>query len=179
MSKRDWTGAVIGFLAMAGTLAAQPDLLFNCRNRVSVAVNVPVSRINVMKRGSLDNGNSVIWWDAKVTNSHTVNGFCEVNPLTGRTVRLETSGADSKDGVWRYRITPQDAERVCQREARERFSPGNGMLEASFLRNMSSKSTYRVAWQYGSVSRMIRKGRCDIDSSTGTLVKIHADTGWW
>lgn len=179
MSKWDWAGAAIGFLAMAGTLAAQPDPLFNCGNRVSVAVNVPRSRISLMKRGVLDNGNYVIWWDAKVTNSYTAKGFCEVHPLTGRTVRLETSRGDSKEGVWRYRITPHDAVRVCQREARERFSPGNGMLEASFLRNVSNKSTYRVAWQYGSVSRMIRKGRCDIDSLTGTLLRIHAETGWW
>jgi hypothetical protein len=178
MSKRDWTGAMIGVLVMAGTLAAQPDPLLDCLDRAAVAVNVPVPGISVLRRSVLDNGNYMIWWDAKLTASHTVSGFCEANPITGRIVRLGPNRADSKDGVRPYPITRDDAERVCQKEARERFSPGNGMLEARILRHMSTKSTYRVAWQYNSLYRTIRKGRCDIDSSTGSVVKFYTDSGW-
>jgi hypothetical protein len=178
MSTRDWTGAVIGVLVIAGTLAAQTDPLLDCRSRASVAVNVPEARISVQKWGGLDNGNYMIWWDAKLPTSRIVSGFCETNPLTGRIIRLETNRTDSKDGVRRYRITPDDAERLCQKEARERFSPGNGLLQARFLWNTSTKSTYRVAWQYGSLDRRTRGGRCEIDSATGTVLKLHGDSGW-
>jgi len=178
MSERVWTVAVIGVLVMARTLAAQPDLLLNCRDQVSVAVNVPAAGIRVQMRGVLNNGNYIIWWDAKMTVSHTLSGFCEASPVTGRISRLETNRADPKEGIRPYRITPDDAERVCQKEARERFSPGNGLLEARFLRHTSTKSTYRVAWEYNLFSRRMRKGRCDIDSSTGTVLKIHVDNGW-
>jgi hypothetical protein len=178
MSKRDWTGAVICVLVLAGTLAAQPDPLVGCRSRVSVAVNAPLSGINAVKRGGLDNGNYIIWWDAKLAGARTVSGFCEANPLTGRIVRLGTDLTDSKGGIRTYRITPVDAERVCQRVAREIFSPGNGLLDASFLRHISTKSTYKVEWRYSSLDRTIRKGRCDIDSSTGRILNFHADVGW-
>ena len=178
MSKRDWTGAVIGALVMAGTLVAQPDPVYDCLDKAAVAANVPVAGISVLKRSVQNNGNYIIWWDAKLTASHTVNGFCEANPLSGRIVRVGTNRVDLKDGVRPYRITRDDAERVCQKEARERFAPGNSLLEARILPHMSTKSTYRVAWQYNSLARTIRKGRCDIDSSTGTVLKFHADSGW-
>ena len=151
MSTRDWTGAVIGVLALAGTLAAQPDPIGACRNRVSVAVNAPVSGIHAVKRGGLDNGNYIIWWDAKLAGARTVSGFCEANPLTGRIVRLGPDVADSNGGIRAYRITPVDAERVCRQVARETFNPGGGMFDASFLRNVSTKRTYKVEWQYHSL----------------------------
>jgi hypothetical protein len=178
MSKRDWTGAAIGVLVMAGTLAAQPDPLVTCRNRASVLANVPPGGVAVQKRGGLDNGNYIIWWDAKWNSSRTVKGFCEANPLTGRIVRMGTSQTDSMSGIRQFRITLDDAERVCQREARARFSPGNGLLGARVVENLSTKDTYRVAWEYNILARPIRRGRCEIDSSTGSLLSIHADRVW-
>ncbi len=178
MSIRDWTRAVIGVLVLAGTLAAQPDPVVGCRNRVSVAVNAPVSGISAVKRGVLDNGNYIIWWDAKLAGARTVSGFCEANPLTGRIVGLGTDRTDSKSGIRAYRITPVDAERVCRRVARERFSPGNSLVDATFLEHVSTKSTYKVEWRYNSLDHTVRKGRCDIDSSTGRILEFHADSGW-
>ena len=131
-----------------------------------------------MKRGGLDNGNHIIWWDVNLAGARTVSGFCEANPLTGRIVGLGTDLMDSRGGIRAYRITPLDAERVCQRVARERFSPGNGLFDAPFLRNVSTKSTYKVEWRYNSLDRTIRKGRCDIDSSTGRVLKFHRISGW-
>lgn len=179
MSKQDWFRAILVILALAGTLAAQPDPTDACLTRVSAAVNVPVDGTGVLKTGGLENGNYVIWWIAKPAGSHKVNGFCEVNPLNGRVVRLETGRMDSKTDIRPYRITPDDAERVCQTAARERFSPGNALLEARAMPNTSSKSTYRVAWQYNVLDRPIRRGRCEIDSATGAVLKVHSDVSWW
>jgi hypothetical protein len=176
MSQWDWTRAVTGVLILAGTLAAQPDPVGNCRNRVSEAVNAPISGITAAKRGGLENGNIIIWWDAKLAGARKVSGFCEANPLTGRIVSLGTDVTDSKSGR-AYRITPVDAERICRRLARQRFSPG-GLVEASFLPHVSTKSTYRVDWRYNSMDRALRKGSCEIDSSTGRVLEFHADIDW-
>jgi hypothetical protein len=75
-------------------------------------------------------------------------------------------------------MTPGDAEQICAREARARFSPGNGMIDATFHPNSSTKSIYRVGWRWDSLHGAIRKGRCEIDSFTGSLRKFDANYGW-
>ena len=52
-----------------------------------------------MKRGGLDNGNHIIWWDVNLAGARTVSGFCEANPLTGRIVGLGTDLMDSRGGI--------------------------------------------------------------------------------
>jgi len=77
-----------------------------------------------------------------------------------------------------WRMTPVDAEKICQREARARFSPGNGEISGVFLPTISTRDTYRVAWRYYDRGWTIRKGQCDIDSMTGHLRKFKANDGW-
>src|SRR5262249_39279399 len=108
----------------------------------------------------------------------TVSGFCEASPLDGRIVRLGTNQTDSESVNRAFRITPEDAERICRREARARFSPGNGELNGTFSRWLSTKSTYRIEWRYDRTARIIRQGWCEVDSSTGHLNKFHANDGW-
>src|SRR5262249_52949195 len=143
-----------------------------------IAINTPVNRITAKRRGGRDNGNYIVWWDATLASGRKESGFCETNPLTGRVVRLATDQKDMSGVNRTYRITPEDAGRICQREARERFSPGNGELEATFKRNVSTKDTYRLEWRYDSLAWTIRKGHCEIDSATGLVRKFDANNGW-
>jgi hypothetical protein len=129
------------------------------------------------RHGGLDNGNDIILWKARLSNNHVVSGFCEASPQTGRIVRIGI-GQDSGDVKRTYRMTPDDAERVCRSEARERFSPGNALISAAFLPNTSTRSTYRVEWRYDSMAGPIRKGRCEIDSTTGRIRKFETSLGW-
>jgi hypothetical protein len=167
----------LGGLITAGTLVAQPDAVSSCRWRASALTNTPVSATSAVRRGGLSNGNDMVLWKAKLANGHIVTGFCEVSPPTGRVVMLGTD--QDAGGVNRsFRMTPGEAERICQREARARFSPGNGLLDAVFLPNTSTRSTYRVEWRWNSMAGTIRKGRCEIDSATGALREFHASIGW-
>lgn len=177
MSRRGLMDFTLAVFVMTGTLAAQ-DPLFACRSRAAVLANVPSSGISAQRRGGLANGNDIILWAAKLANGKTVTGFCEANPRNGRIVRLDTDQGDSKAVNRTYRITPADAERVCQREARARFSPGNGMIGATFLENISTNSTYRVGWQYNNLARTIRTGQCVIDSATGTIRRFKSSISW-
>jgi hypothetical protein len=176
MSHRGFMTLIPAALILAGTLAAQPDPFLNCRSHASVLTNSAILRFRAQQHGTLDNGNFMIWWDAKLANGRTVSGFCEASTLDGRIVRLGTNQTDSMNRT--YKITADDAERVCAREARARFSPGNGEIGARLQQNISSKSTYRVEWRYESLARTIRKGWCEIDSSTGHIRQFHANSGW-
>ena len=177
ISKWSVMGYTIAILAVVSPLAAQPDPSFMCIRRASALTNVPVSHISAQKRGGLGNGNDVIWWNAKLPNNQTVSGSCEVNPSTGRVVRLGTD-QDSRGITSMYRMTTAEAERICEREARARFNPGDGLIVASVLPNTSTKSVFRVGWEYDSMSRKLRDGRCEIDSSTGHIRKFVASRGW-
>ena len=170
-------GLVIAVLLMVGTLAAQPDPVVTCRLRASALTNTVIANTSAERRGGLANGNVMVLWKAKLSNGHIVSGSCEASPQTGRVVRLGTD-EDSGDIKRVYRITPAEAERICQREARARFSPGNVLPYAVFLTRTSTKSTYEVGWQYGSMAGTIRKGRCDIDSATGRISKFDVSHGW-
>ena len=75
-----------------------------------------------------------------------------------------------------YKITRDDAERICEKEARARFSPGNGLIGASLSDH--SKSTYTVEWGEPSMAGTVRKGRCEIDSYSGHIRKFKASVGW-
>ena len=174
--KRSLLDLTIAALLMATPLTAQGDPLIRCRKRASILINAAIPNTSAQRRGGSANGNEIILWKAKLANGHIVSGFCEASPQTGRIVRL---GTDQDSDVNRaYRMTPGDAERICQREARARFSPGNGLINASFLPNTSTESTYRVGWWYGSLAGLVRKGRCEIDSATGSLLKFRATDGW-
>ena len=168
-------GLAIAILLMVGTLAAQPDPVVTCRLRASALTNTVIANTSAERRGGLPNGNVMVLWKAKLSNGHVVSGSCEASPKTGRVVRL---GEDSVDTKRAYRITPGEAERICQREARARFSPGNVLPDAVFLTRTSTKSTYRVGWEYGSIAGTIRKGRCDIDSATGRISRFDVSDGW-
>jgi hypothetical protein len=171
---------VLSVLVLTARLAAQPgpgpdpDPLLECQSRASVLTNAAIAGVSVRLRGGLDNGNYIIWWDAKLASGRTVSGFCEASPLNGRTVRLGITQTDWGGANRKYRITPGDAERVCRTEARARFSPGNGLINAMFLQNISTKSIYKVEWWYGTN----RKGRCEIDSSTGLIREFNASVVW-
>jgi hypothetical protein len=178
MSLRGLTNLILALVALAGTMMAQPDPVTECRKRVSVQNNMPVKGIKAQRRGGLQNGNILIWWDGKLVNGQALSGFCEANPLTGRIVRLGNNQGDWQGAGRKYRITPDDAELVCQREARARFSPGNGAIGARFQPNISTKSTLWVEWEYNSLARTIRKGRCEIDSWSGNIRKFEANNGW-
>jgi hypothetical protein len=145
---------------------------------VAVLINAAEAGISVQRRGGLNNGNYILWWNAKLANGRALSGFCEASPQDGRIVRLGTNQTDSGNINRRYRITPDDAERICQREARVRFSPGNGEVNGLFQWGLSTKSAYRVEWRYDRTTRTIRKGWCEIDSYTGGLRKFHAGDGW-
>jgi hypothetical protein len=170
-------GLVIAVLLMVGTLAAQPDPVVTCRLQASALTNTVIANTSAERRGGLANGNVMVLWKAKLSNGHIVSGSCEASPQTGRVVRLGTD-QDSGDIKRVYRITPGEAERICQREARARFSPGNVLPYAVFLTRTSTKTTYEVGWQYGSIAGTIRKGRCDIDSATGRISKFDVSHGW-
>jgi hypothetical protein len=175
MSLRSFLVAV---LTLVGRLSAQPDPVCVCRGRVSVAINTKINNVSAHRRGGLANGDYMILWDAKLANGRTMSGYCEVNPLSGRVVRFGTSEADWGGVNRAYRLTPEEAEGVCRRAARARFSPGNAELSAEFLENMSTEKTYKLEWQNASVGRTIRKGRCEIDSATGHVLKLKASDGW-
>jgi hypothetical protein len=177
ISKRNFMGGLSALLAIAGTVSAQPDPILSCSRRASALINVGASAIRAHRRGGLNNGDDIILWEATLSNGQAVSGFCEVSPSNGRVVRLGTD-RDSADVKRVYRLTPDDAERLCGREARARFNPGDGSIDAAFLPNTSSKSTYRVEWRYSSMRGTIRKGRCEIDSSTGYIRKFNANSGW-
>jgi hypothetical protein len=170
-------GLVIAILLLVGTLAAQPDPVVTCRIRASALTNTVIANTSAERRGGLANGDVMVVWKAKLSNSHIVGGSCEASPQTGRVVWLRTD-EDSGDIKRAYRISPGEAERICQREARARFSPGNVLPDAVFLPRTSTKSMYRVGWQYGSMAGTIRKGRCDIDSATGRISKFDVSHGW-
>jgi hypothetical protein len=163
---------------LAGTLAAQPDPSYDCRRRAAVLANTPFKNMTAKRRGGLANGNVMVWWNAKLANGKSITGFCEADPQTGRTVRMGIDQSDWGSVNRKFRITPEDAERVCRIEARARFSPGNGELSAFFLPNTSTKHTYRVEWRYSSITRTIREGRCEVDSDTGLLRSFDANNGW-
>jgi hypothetical protein len=170
-------GFIIAILMMAGTLRAQPDPILTCRNRAAALTNTLMADTSAQRRGGLDNGNDIVVWKAKLSNGHVITGSCEVSPQTGRVLRLGTD-QDSGDVNRAYRMTPRDAERICRREARARFSPGNGLLGAVFQPNSSSNSTYRVEWKWESMAGTVRKGDCEIDSATGSIKEFNASRGW-
>ena len=166
-------GAVMAALVIAATLRAQPDPVLSCRERASALIDAALDDISGQRRG----GDDVILWKAKLPGGQVLSGFCEANPRTGRIVMLGTH--QDPGGINRaFPMTPDDAERVCQREARARFSPGNGMVYATFLVNTSTKSIYRVEWRYPSTAGTIRKGRCEIDSATGRIRKFDVSSVW-
>ena len=167
----------IPVLITVGTLPAQPDPVLSCRRRASDLTNTLLAQTSAERRGGLNNGNDMVLWKARLSNGHNLTGFCEVSPQTGRVVRLGAD-QDSADINRAYRMTPSDAEKICQREARARFSPGNGLLDAVFQPNTSSKSTYRVEWRLNSMAGTARKGHCEIDSGTGRIRKFDANLGW-
>jgi hypothetical protein len=135
--------------------------------------------VSAQRRGGLPNGNDIILWTAWLADGQKVSGFCEASPRDGRVVRLGSTENDSGNIKRVYRMTPIEAEKVCQREARARFSPGNGLIGAYFLRNISTNSTYRVEWQYNALAgRPLRTGRCEIDPFTGHVREFHATSGW-
>jgi len=170
-------GLIIAVLVMAGTLSAQSDSVCNCRSRVAALTNVAFGNTSAHRRGGLPNGNDMILWKAKLSDGSMVTGLCEASPQSGRIVRLQAD--QDTAGINRaYRLTPGDAQRICAREARARFSPGNGMIGAFFLRNTSTRSTYRVEWRQDSMGGTIRQGNCEIDSATGRLRKFDANAGW-
>ena len=174
--KRSLLDFMIAVVLMAAPLTAQSDPIWNCRERASNLTNATMADTSAHLRGGLDNGDDIILWKARLSNGHIVGGLCVANPLTGRIVRF---GTDQDSGIHRaYRMTPDDAERVCQREARENFSPGNVLIDAEFLPNTSTKSIYRVGWRYYSMGGTIRKGHCEIDSATGSIRKFDADLSW-
>jgi hypothetical protein len=178
ISKLSLTGCTIAVLIITRPLTAQPpDPSLTCIRRASALTNVVMPHITGRRRGGLANGNDIIWWSAKLPNNQTVSGFCEVNPPTGRVVKLGTD-RNSRDVTRTYKMSPDDAERVCEREARARFNPGDGLIVATFQPNSSTNSTYRVGWHYNSMARTIRKGRCEIDSSTGHIRKFVAGLDW-
>jgi hypothetical protein len=168
---------VIPTLITVGILPAQPDPVLSCRRRASDFANTVLADTSAQRRGGLSNGNDMVLWKAKLSNGHNITGFCEVSPQTGRVVRLGAD-QDSGDVNRAYRMTPGDAEKICAREARARFSPGNGMIDAVFQPNSSSKSIYRVGWRWDSMAGAVRKGRCEIDSATGQVRGFHANLGW-
>jgi hypothetical protein len=175
---------MLALFVLTGTLRAQfypnPNPVLDCMRRASVLTNTPMASISARLRGGRDNGNDVIWWDARQSNGRIVSGFCEAGPRDGRTVRLGINQKDSGNANRVYRITPGDAERVCRKEARARFSPGNGLISAMVQRNISTKSTYLVEWWYPSPSLVgtIRDGRCEVDSSTGILLNFDVSNSW-
>lgn len=173
-----YIGFLTAVLILTGTLAAQPDPVLSCRIRASALTNTVVANTDAERHGGLDNGNDMVLWKAKLSNGRMVKGYCETSPRTGRVVRLG-SDHDSGDIKRAYRITHDEAERICQREARARFSPGNGLLSAEFLTSLSSRSTYRVEWWYGSMAATIRKGNCEIDSATGRIRDFSATVPRW
>jgi hypothetical protein len=177
MSHYDVTCALLTGVVAAGTLAAQPDPVYECRKRVAMHVNAPQNGVIAARRGAFPNGNYAIWWDAQLANGGMVKGFCEASSQTGQVVRFGT-GQDKTALERTYRLTPEDAERICRREARARFDPGNGEIVGIFLDGISTKNTYRVQWRYDRTSRTIRTGRCDIDSYTGFIRKFRANDGW-
>ena len=134
-----YMGLLIAILIMIGTLAAQPDPVLTCRIRASALTNTVVANTSAERHGGLDNGNDMVLWKAKLSNGHIVSGYCEASPKTGRVVRLGTD-QDSGDIKRAYRITQDEAERICQREARARFSPGNVLPDAVFL----IKNVYQI-----------------------------------
>jgi hypothetical protein len=164
-------------LITAGTLAAQPDPRFSCRERVSAFTHSVMANTSAERRGGLGNGDDMVLWKAKQPNGQLVTGFCEVIPSTGRVVRF---GADQDSGEIKrtYKLTPGDAERICAREARATFSPGNGHLDAEFQTHISTKATYRVGWHYASMAGTIRSGSCEIDSATGHMRRFDANMTW-
>ena len=167
----------IATVIRVGMLRAQPDPVLSCRRQASGLVNTMFADTSAERRGGLSNGNDMVLWKAKLSDGHHLTGFCEVNPQTGRVVRLG-SDQDSGDVNRAYRMTPAEAEKICAREARARFSPGNGMIDAIFQPNSSSKSVYQVGWRWDTVSGAVRKGRCEIDSATGRVRGFHANLGW-
>jgi hypothetical protein len=170
-------GLVIGILLMVGTLAAQPDPVVTCRLQASALTNTVIANTSAVRRGGLANGNVVVLWKAKLSNGHVVSGSCQASPLTGRVVRLGTD-EDSGDLKRAHRITRNEAERICQREARARFNPGNVLPYAVFLTRTSTDSTYQVGWEYGALTGITRRGRCDIDTATGRVSKFDMDHRW-
>jgi hypothetical protein len=173
MTKPSLTGGLIAVLTVAGTLSAQPDPVLNCRKRAAALINATVANTSARQRGGLDSGDVIILWQANLPNNHVVAGFCEARPQTGRIVRL---GADQGDLNRATKITRDDAERICEKEARARFSPGNGLIGASL--SDRSKSTYTVEWGEPSMAGTVRKGRCEIDSYSGHIRKFKASVGW-
>ena len=179
MSLRGYTILLPAALVLASTLAGQPDPIYDCRRRAAVETNTSLNGIHAKQRGGLDNGNVVLLWEAKLANGRTVNGFCEASSQTGRIVRLGIDQPDRESINRGYRITPDEAQRICQREARARFSPGNGELGARWLPNTSTKDTYRLQWRMDSAGSRIRSGWCEVDSATGHIRKFHANDGWY
>jgi hypothetical protein len=172
-------------LSLPAALATQadpppkPDPLLTCRRRAAALVNAVMDGVSAQRRGGLQNGNDIILWNAKLTSGGSISGFCESNPRSGRVVRMGSSENDSGNINRKYRMTPIDAEKVCQREARARFSPGNGLIGAVFLQNISTKNTYHVEWQYNALAgRPIRTGTCEIDPFSGHIREFHANSGW-
>jgi hypothetical protein len=153
-------------MAMAGTLSTQPDRILNCRKRASVLINATLANTIAQRRGAFANGDDLILWKATLSSSHAVSGFCEARPQTGVIVRL---GTDQADINRKYKITRDEAERICQREARARFSPGDGLLGAVSQSSSPIGSTYTVDWRYLNLAGTIRRGRCTIDSHTGQI----------
>ena len=173
---RSFTAWILFSIAVR-TLAAQPDPVLSCRIRASAFTNALFADTSAERRGGLNNGDDMVLWKARLANGRALTGYCEVRPQTGRVVRLEMD-QDASDVNRAYRMTPGEAEKICQREARARFSPGNGLLQAAFLPNTSSKSTYRVEWRWNSMAGTVRKGRCEIDSATGRIRDFSANLGW-
>jgi hypothetical protein len=158
-----------------GILPAQPDPVFNCRIRASELINTPWTDVSAQWRSAPSKGDDTILWKAKLANRNTATGFCEVHPQTGRVVRL---GADHDSAYFNHPMTPADAESSCRREARAQFSPGNGLMDAVFLPNTSTKSVFRVSWRLNSMAGAIRKGRCEIDTATGKIREFHTSDSW-
>ena len=174
ISKPMLMACVIAVLAVEGTLWAQPDPILNCRKRASGLINATMANTIAQRRGGLANGDDLILWKATLSNSHVVSGFCEARPQTGRIVRL---GTDQADINRRYKVSRDDADRICQREARARFSPGNGLLGAASLSSAPIGSIYTVDWRYFNMAGTIRRGRCKIDSHTGEIRDFEASLG--
>jgi len=177
MTRRILIGFTFALFVLPANLSAQADPIEECQSRASVLVNADPGVISAWWRGGVDNGDYIILWTARLANGRALNGFCEANPRTGRIVRLGTSQADASINR-SYRLTPEDAEQVCVREARARFGPGNGEIGAIFQEHVSTKATYWVEWRYDNLARTVRKGRCEIDSATGRIRKFEAKTGW-
>ncbi len=90
-------------------ITAQPDALRDCRRQASVATNAPMSEINARRDQELDNGNSLIRWDARMGKGHNLSGVCEADARTGRIIRFREQSGGRRQQPARNEVPQTDA----------------------------------------------------------------------